>query len=146
MLGCGPTQESYDKLKAENEKIRSECTQVNTELELIQNFIDSSDAIILLKDEQGRYLMVNRRKAENHKLSKEELIGKTDYDILPMEEADKFRAHDRKVIETGTPIIFKDTLDLPSGQIRLIDHKFPVSIEGSPNGVGTIAIDITETE
>ncbi|MDA2919606.1 PAS domain-containing protein [Desulfobacterota bacterium AH_259_B03_O07] len=116
------------------------------EAKLIQNFIDSSDAIILLKDEQGRFLMVNRRFAEIHKLSKEELIGKTDYDTLSKEEAEKFRAYDRKVTETGTPIIFKDTVSYPSGQIRIIVHKFPVSIEGSPNAVGSIAIDITETE
>ena len=30
------------------------------EANLIQNFIDSSNAVIFLKDEQGRFLMVNR--------------------------------------------------------------------------------------
>ena len=114
--------------------------------DLLQNFLDSSDAIIYLKDEQGHFIMVNRRAAGIHKLSKEELIGKTDYDILPKEEADKFRANDRKVAETGTPMNFKSTVSLPSGQTTFIDHKFPVSVEGSPNAVGGIAIDITETE
>jgi PAS domain S-box-containing protein len=116
------------------------------EANLIQNFIDSSDAITYLNDEQGRFIMVNRRAAELVNLSKEELIGKTAYDLIPKEEADKITEIDRKVAETGTPLNFKDTVSLPSGQITVIDHKFPVSVEGSPNAVGGIAIDITKSE
>jgi len=78
--------------------------------DLLQNFLDSSDTVIYLKDEQGRFIMVNRRVAEMFNVNKEEVIGKTDYDILPKEEADKFRANDRKVAETGTPMNFKGTV------------------------------------
>ena len=46
------------------------------ETNLIQNFIDNSDAFIYLKDGEGRILMVNRLLAELLKLSKEEVIGK----------------------------------------------------------------------
>jgi len=116
------------------------------EANLIQNFIDSSNAVIYLKDEQGRFLMVNRRVAEMLKVSKEELIGKTNYDFFPKEEADKFRANDRKVAETGTPMNFKQTADSPDGQRTYLSHKFPVSVEGSPNAVGGISIEITESE
>jgi PAS domain S-box-containing protein len=117
------------------------------EANLIQNFIDSANVIIYLKDDQGRFLMVNRRVAEMLKVSKEEVIGKTDYDFFPKEEVDKFRANDRKVAEAGTPMTFKNTVSFPDGQHTVIDHKFPVSnIEGSPNAVGGIVIDITESE
>jgi PAS domain S-box-containing protein len=116
------------------------------EANLIQNFIDSSNASIYLKDEQGRILMVNRQLAETLKVSKEQVIGKTDYDFFSKEDADMFRANDRKVIETGTPMNFKGSVSLPGGQITIIDHKFPVSVEGSPNAVGGIAIDITDIE
>jgi PAS domain S-box-containing protein len=116
------------------------------EADLIQNFIDSSDAVIYLKDEQGRFIMVNRRAAELANLSKEALIGKTAYDLIPKEEADKVTEIDRKVAETGAPLNFKDTVSLPSGQITLLDHKFPVALEGYPNAVGGIAIDITKIE
>jgi PAS domain S-box-containing protein len=51
--------------------------------DLIERFMDSSDAFAYLKDEKGRYLMVNRKAAEVAKWSKDEFIGKTDYDIFP---------------------------------------------------------------
>jgi PAS domain S-box-containing protein len=118
------------------------------EANLLQNFIDSSNAVIYLKDEQGRLLMVNRRAAEMAKLSKDEIIGKTDDDLnlFPKEEVDRWRAHNRKVTEAGTPMNFKETVTFADGQRTFITNKFPVSVEGSPNAVGGIAIDITEIE
>jgi PAS domain S-box-containing protein len=114
---------------------------------LIQNFIDSANAVIYVKDDQGRLIMVNRRFAEQVKLSKEEIIGKTDYDFASKEDADAFRANDRKVVEAGAPMDFKETLTLDDGQHTYISHKFPVSnVEGSPNAVGGISIDITKCE
>jgi PAS domain S-box-containing protein len=111
---------------------------------LIRNFIDSSNAVIYLKDEQGHFLMVNRRLEDLFKLSKEQILGKTDYDFAPKEEADKWRANDRKVTEAGTPMNFKETNTLDDGEHTFISHKFPVSVEGSPNAVGGISIEITK--
>ena len=118
-----------------------------TQTDLLQNFIDSSEASIYLKDDQGRILMVNRRVAELFGVSKEEVIGKTDYDFISKDEADKVRENDRKVAQADTPISFKTTVSFADGQHVFMDHKFPVSgIEGSPNAVGGIAIDITKSE
>ncbi len=117
-----------------------------TEANLIQDFIDSSNAVIYLRDEQGRFLMVNRRLAELFKASKEQIIGKTSYDFCPKEDVDKWRASDRKVTETGAPKTFKFTATFSDEQHTFVEHKFPVSVEGSPNAVGGIAIDITKIE
>jgi len=116
------------------------------EANLIRNFIDSSNAVIYLKDGEGRFLMVNRVFEELVKLTKEQVIGKTDYDLASKEQADKWRANDLKVVETGTPMNFKEPGDFPNGQRTYFSHKFPVSVEGSPNAVGGISIDITDSE
>lgn len=117
------------------------------EADLIQNFLDSTDAVIYLKDDQGRFLMVNRVCGELFKASKEEILGKTDYDFASTEQADKWRANDRKVIEARTPMTFREPAVFPDGPRTYLSRKFPVSnIEGSPNAVGGISIDISETE
>ena len=116
-----------------------------TQADLIQRFIDSTNAAIYLKDGQGRLLMVNRKVAEMFNAGKEEIVGKTDYDLISKEEADTIRDYDRQVAETGVPMTFEATVSLPDGKHTFIDHKFPVSnIDGAPNAVGGIAIDITE--
>jgi len=117
------------------------------EANLIQNLLDSSDVVVYLKDDQGRFLMVNRTFEKLFKLPKEQIIGKTDYDFGSKEQADKFRANDLKATEAGAPITFKESVFPPDGPRTYISHKFPVSnIEGSPNAVGGISIDITEIE
>lgn len=113
------------------------------EIELIQKFIDSSQAVIYLKDEQGRFIMVNSHAAKLVNLSKEDFIGKTDYDFYSKEDSDMFRSQDLKVTEAGNPMTFKINVSVDGKQHTFIDHKFPVSVEGHPNSVGGIAIDIT---
>ena len=112
---------------------------------LMLSFFDSTDAVMYLKDAEGRFVLVNRRAAELAGLSKEEFVGKTAYDIVPKEEADRVTGIDQKVRKTGTPLNFTDTVTLPSGKkLTLLDHKFPVSVDGYPNAVGGIAIEIPE--
>ena len=115
--------------------------------DLIQKFLDSANAALYLKDAEGRFLMVNRRMTEQLKASKEEIIGKTDYDFFPKKDADMFRANDQQVAEAGVPINFKTTVAFADGDHTFFDHKFPVAdIEGSPNAVGGIAIKVTKTD
>ncbi len=112
---------------------------------LIQSYIDNADVVMYLKDDQGRYLMVNRAYERLFNLTKEQIIGKTDYDIGSREQADKFRENDLKATEAGTSVTFKETVRFPDGARTYISHKFPVSnIEGFPNAVGGMSIDITD--
>lgn len=64
---------------------------------------------------------------------------------LLQEQADKWRAQDPKVAEAGTPIN-KFTTSLPKGDFTVLDHKFPVDVDGHPKAVGGIAIEIREVE
>ena len=103
--------------------------------ELLRNFIDSSEAVIYLKDEEGRFLMVNKRGASVAGKTPEEVIGKTDYDYHSKEAADGFREMDLKVQNGGKPITYKLKVQTPEGELTFIDHKFPVNVEGHPNSV-----------
>ena len=114
-----------------------------TQTDLLQNFMDSAEANVYLKDEEGRFLMVNRRVADMFGVSKVDVLGKTDYDFVSKEDADMFRENDRKVAGAGTAMSFTVTVTLSDGQHTFIDHKFPVSdVVGSANAVGGIAIEI----
>ena len=57
--------------------------------------------IAWLKDKESRFIMVNEPfgKACGHK--PEDLVGKTDLDIWPKELAERYRADDREVMESG---------------------------------------------
>ena len=56
---------------------------------------------IFVKDEQTRFVVVNELFCGLMGHPFEELIGKTDYDFFPKEQADVFRGNDLRVLNTG---------------------------------------------
>ncbi|MFQ5736402.1 MAG: PAS domain S-box protein [Thermodesulfobacteriota bacterium] len=111
--------------------------------EMLREIIDNSTAVIYLKDGQGRYMLVNRRYEEIFHFERKELFGKTDYDIFPGEAADALAVNDRKVLASGAPIEFEETVVHPDGTLHTyISQKFP--IPGMPGAVCGMSTDITE--
>lgn len=111
--------------------------------ELLEKLIESCDAIVYLKDEEGRFLFVNRAFEEAFQLEAGEAIGQDDFLIGSKEQADAWRSLDDQVRTTGQPATAESTVAVPSGEKTLLDHKFAVSgIEGAPRAVGGIAIEV----
>ena len=64
------------------------------------------DVTFFIKDLQGRFIARNRHGCEYCRVASErELIGKTDYDFHPKEQADIYVKGDRKVMRTGVPVL-----------------------------------------
>jgi PAS domain S-box-containing protein len=73
---------------------------------LLRTVIDNVPSSIFAKDLQGRKTLVNRANLEVlGATSEDEVLGRTDYDAYPEELAALFEADDRRVLETGQPII-----------------------------------------
>ena len=89
--------------------------------------------------------MVNHVFEDLFKVSKEEVIGKTDYDLASKEDAEKWRSLDDQVRQTGVPLNTKTIVSTPKGEMIVVDHKFPFKdLEEHPNAVGGIAILMEE--
>ena len=111
----------------------------------LQAILDNSPAFIYLKDTQGRYLLVNRQCESWLQINKEELKGKTDYDIFPKEIADTFRYNDQNVLAAKTPMELEEVALQDDKLHTYLTLKFPLCDEnGLPYGVCGISTDITE--
>ena len=111
----------------------------------LQAIVDKSPLSIYLKDLQGRYLLINPEAERLSGFSKEQLIGKTGYQILPRTVADKLRANDQEVLDTLTPLVREEVLPTQDGQCTYITVKFPLfDANGIPNAICGISTDITE--
>jgi PAS domain S-box-containing protein len=82
-------------------------------LELLQTLLDTIPDFIYFKDLQNRFVLVNKVMAEQYKLRPEMMIGKTDFDFLSKDQAQKVFDQDTQILQTGTPIInnFEKTFD-----------------------------------
>jgi len=106
-----------------------------------------SEDSIFFKDMDGRFTLVSEAKARKSVVRWEEMIGKTDFDFLPLEEAQKCRDDEIFIMETGESIMDKEEeLTRRDGTKSWISvSKFPwKNFEGEIIGVIGISRDISK--
>ncbi len=107
--------------------------------------LDNSPAVIYIKDRDGRYQFVNREFSRLFHVTLEEARTRTDFDIFPEELALAFRANDRYVVETETPLRIEEVALHDDGPHAYLSLKFPIpSADGESIAVAGISTDITD--
>ena len=121
--------------------------KLSREHSLLQTLMDSSPDSIYFKDEQNRFIKVNKAKAAHSNVKPEDMIGKTDFDFLPEDEAKKSFEDDEEILKTGKFIINKiEKLTNIDGSERWVSvTKIPrFNAEGNIIGTMDISRDVTE--
>jgi len=117
------------------------------EHELLQTLMDSIPDSIYFKDMNNKFIMVNKAKSTHSNVKPEEMIGKTDFDFLPEEEARKAFNDDKEIMDTGTFIINKiEKLTNADGSERWVSVTKIPRFDREGNIIGTMGIsrDVTE--
>src|SRR5208282_3650938 len=111
----------------------------------LQDVVDHTTAVIFVKDLELRYILINREYERRHLVPRDQIRGKTDFDIHPHDVAEAVRANDRQVIEGGAPIQFEEAVPSAEGERYYIVSKFLLRDRtGKPYAVCGIATDITQ--
>jgi len=111
----------------------------------MQNILDYAPAAIYVKDIDGKFTFLNQKVADLHQMRREDVIGKTLYDILPENIADEIHNNDIDVINAGKPMEYEESTPQDDGLHHFISIKFPLFGEsGKPYAVGGVSTDITE--
>src|SRR6185503_7438039 len=111
----------------------------------LRAILDHSPSLIFLKDLEGRYLDVNQQFERTFHLTRQDIVGKTDQDIFPPEQAAAFRDNDLKVIQAARPFQFEEVALHDDGPHTNIVSKFPLRhLDGTPYAVCGITTDITQ--
>jgi PAS domain S-box-containing protein len=127
-----------------NDRKQAEAQQLQSEIQL-RTFFENSPNVIFLKDREGRYLYANREFKRVRRIPEEQINGKTDDELFPVEQAAAFQASDRQVLEAGQPVEFEQVTIQKDGQHTSIAQKFPLfNADGEIYGIGGIVTDITE--
>ncbi|MUH00148.1 PAS domain-containing protein [Scytonema sp. UIC 10036] len=112
--------------------------------ELFQCFMNHSPVAAFIKDESGRYLYANSWIERVYQRTQSDLIGKTDFDLLPPAIAEQFRANDVAVLTSGKPMQMLETIHQEDGEHSYMSFKFPFRNAAGQQVVAGVAIDITE--
>jgi PAS domain S-box-containing protein len=113
--------------------------------ERMQAIIDNSPTLVIVKDLEQRYLLVNRRWEEICGMEGDDVLGHTSNEVLGDRSPDN-DLFDREVIATGEVREHMATMPGRDGdEITFLVVKFPLrDAEGQTYAVCTIATDITD--
>lgn len=135
-------EEECENGKRESERLSARLRETG---ERLQAIVDNMPAIVYVKDREGRYLLVNREIERIWGRTRDEILGRTDRDLVPVELAQALGEHDRRVLQLSEPQTREVNARGPDGTpVTLFSVHFPLhDASGKPSAVCGLSMDIT---
>jgi PAS domain S-box-containing protein len=133
----------------EKKSIDNELKKIEEEREenqfRLQSILDNTPLIIFIKDLQGKYLLANKSYRDAFDFTKEQIIGKTDFELVEESDASRYKEIDEYVIKEKKNVEIEETIQHNGTTKNLLIVKFPLFDKNNTiYGIGGIASDITE--
>ena len=134
---------------AELEKLETEHKLTIKILQASENkyrvLLENLPQKIFHKDKNSVYVSCNNNYARDLKIQPDEIIGKTDYDFYTKELAEKYRADDKRIMESGKTENIEEKYIQNGQEVIVQTVKTPLEDEkGNTIGILGIFWDITE--
>ncbi len=113
----------------------------------LQALVAACEGLAWIKDASGHFVVVNGAVAEAAGLSRDQMLGRTDLEIWPLEQAEGFRADDAAVMHSRALKAVEEPIDAQRDgrTIWLSTRKAPViTSDGRVHGTAGTARDITD--
>jgi len=137
---CAIVRDITDRRQLEEER--------NHNRELLNLIIESVPSTIVLKDARDfRYVLINRAGEKYYGIPRDQMIGRTAYDVLPKESADRITNLDRQSLKAGSQLIVDEhVLTNPSRGTRtaISNRRCILGDDGKPAYLLAVADDVTE--
>jgi len=111
----------------------------------LSTILDNAGAYIFIKDKDLRFKYINKRTQELFQLTEDEILNKSNVELLGEEQGEEFSKTDRKVFSTGKKVTCIETFKLPDMTFYYWTVKIPLLNEdGDIDSFIGISTDITE--
>lgn len=137
-----------ERIRAGAEAVRqreSEAVAARARLEAVMQNLTSP---LFIKDRAGHYVYVNDAYTRLHGIDRENLIGRTRFELGDPESAERMRESDLRVIDSGQPTVQKDVSNLGGVRRTFLVVRFCIPSETGEDAplLCCIATEITEHE
>lgn len=126
--------------------LRQKENDLQTRQAQLNTLLTCSDDIYVLKDVHGTYKMVNPAFCTFIGRQEGEIIGKTDHDLFPEVEADRYRQDDLRIMNSGIPFVQDEEVSGDQGQKKWLNVKKVPVVNNNDELLGLLCLvrDITE--
>ncbi len=109
---------------------------------VLNNIRDS----VWLKDRNGRYTLVNHSFCQTLDVCPEDLIGKTDFDVYPHGQAERYQKAFLKVLATGSCNFCEESKECPSGGINYKEKVLSPLFDDAGSIISILGVDHDVTD
>jgi PAS domain S-box-containing protein len=133
-------------LASDHEKLEQAHRELHQAEVFYHTLVETLPLMILCKDLEGRFTFANGRFLAELGSTLEDIKGKTDFDFFPSELAEKYRADDRRVLESRRGVDVVERHVTPKGETLYVrTMKTPLfGPVGEPFGIQGIFWNVTE--
>ncbi len=111
---------------------------------LFSTVLNNAMAVIYIKQVDGKYLLVNKQYETIFGISNEEIKGKTDHDIFPVDTANAMRQSDLDILDRQDALSYEEEIPHADGIHTYTSVKFPLfDKKGEMYAVAGISTDVT---
>lgn len=137
--------ESNERLIAGEQQLRASNQALMQSEKKYRSLLENLPQRIFYKDTDSVYVSCNKHYADDLGITPEEIVGKTDFEFHPKELAEKYRADDKRLMESRQTEELEEAYMQDGKEIIILTVKTPV-IDNGGNVIGIQGIfrDITE--
>jgi PAS domain S-box-containing protein len=117
-----------------------DITELKNSEESYRLFINGTDDMAYLKDGQFRYIFINKATAKFFNREEDDIIGKTDFDLLPENMATIYKKSDENALNAEGVFVTEEIINQRVYELR----KFRIKLVNGQAGVGAYIRDITQ--
>lgn len=134
------TQEHLTREAKEREKLETELKKSKEFLNLV---LDSVPIPVFVKDRKHKMILLNKAVCDLNNMSKDQMLGKSDYDFFTKEEADVFWNFEEDIFNSKTAAEKVEHAVRNGRETYTIDKKLVVTTDDGEDFMVGINIDVT---
>jgi PAS domain S-box-containing protein len=133
------------------DRVQERTAEVKRAGDLLNAVVENLPDMVLLKEPGGdgfRYMLVNAAGEQLLGRDRSEIIGRTEHDLFPAEEADLVVESNKAIIESGQPRIFTDRRLTTTEGVRTVETRMVPILNGNGGHSMLLAIirDVTDAK
>ncbi|MBI2412076.1 MAG: PAS domain S-box protein [Deltaproteobacteria bacterium] len=138
----GSLAESFNAMAS---KIMERTDELAESEERLRSILDSTANIIYIKDLEGRHIFVNSAFKSALKMGRNEVYGKTVFELFPEDMARVFHENDMTALASDRPLEFEEDVRLNGTEIVVLSVKFALKdTQGKKYAVCGVSTDISQ--
>ncbi len=132
------------KVKQRTAEIMRISNEMLAQKNLLESFINITPSMIFLKDIEGKYQIVNKEFIKVFGLTEQQVIGKTDAELFPVEVVEELIQSDKNVRDNNAIVEQEEMIWLNDEAHNYMSVRFPLhNRAGEIISIGGVSTDIT---